>query len=406
MIEKSPPISSETKLSTRTIKKNIALMFLINFISALEFFSPIFTLYLEENLNSGILISAIFVGGSLTIVILEGPSGAFGDILGRKKILIIAAFGHVLALLFLILGGSIFWILLFKIIESIAMSLWSGIDIALIYDTLLHKPKETKDSFKKIIGIYNMLWPSGAILGALVGGILAEKSLLLPFIYTLIPWGICTILAFFLTEPPYEKPIHQSFLFQMKSSAKTIFNSRDLVLLIFTGFLAYATLEVPFQFRSVFFDDRGISTTYLGIISALSFVFSLLGSFFSDNISSRIGDKITLILSQALHGIFILIVTFISNPIILIGLFVFSSFFWGVRWPVMSYEINKRIKSSERATINSFFNLGKQAALVIFMPIFGGIMDLANVTFAFRIFTILQFGAAFLLIKLSKINDN
>ena len=154
MSEKPQPISYETKLSSGTIKKNIALMFLINFISALEFFSPIFTLYLEENLNSGILISAIFVGGSLTIVILEGPSGAFGDILGRKKILIIAAFGHVLALLFLILGGSIFWILLFKIIESIAMSLWSGIDIALIYDTLLHKPKETKDSFKKIIGIF------------------------------------------------------------------------------------------------------------------------------------------------------------------------------------------------------------------------------------------------------------
>lgn len=295
-------------------------MFLINFISALEFFSPIFTLYLQEKLNSGVLISAIFVGGSLVIAILEGPSGVLGDLLGRKKILVIAAFGHVLALLFLIFGGSIFWLQLFKIIESIALSFWSGIDIALIYDTLQNKPKETRDSFKKIIGIYNMLWPLGAILGALVGGLLAETSLLLPFIYTLIPWGICTILAFCFTEPPYDKPVHQSFLFQMKSSAKTIFNNSDLILLIFTGFLAYATLEVPFQFRSVFFYDRGISTTYLGIISAFSFVFSLLGSFFSDNISSWIGDKLTLILSQAFHGIFILIVTFISNPIIFIGL--------------------------------------------------------------------------------------
>ena len=61
MSEKSPPISIETILSRRTIKKNIALMFLINFISALEFFSPIFTLYLEENLNSGILISAMIL---------------------------------------------------------------------------------------------------------------------------------------------------------------------------------------------------------------------------------------------------------------------------------------------------------------------------------------------------------
>ena len=213
MSEKSQPISYETKLSSQTIRKNIVLMFLINFISALEFFSPIFTLYLQEKLNSGILISVIFVGGSLVVVIFEGPSGALGDLLGRKKILVIAAFGHILALLFLILGDNIFWILLFKIIESIAMSLWSGIDIALIYDTLQNKPKETKDSFKKIIGIYNMLWPSGAIIGALVGGLLAENSLLLPFIYTLIPWGICTILVLGLTEPPYDKPVHQFFLF-------------------------------------------------------------------------------------------------------------------------------------------------------------------------------------------------
>ena len=147
MSEKSHPISYETKLSSQTIRKNIVLMFLINFISALEFFSPIFTLYLQEKLNSGILISVIFVGGSLIVVIFEGPSGALGDLLGRKKILVIAAFGHILALLFLILGGNIFWILLFKIIESISMSLWSGIDIALTYDTLQHNPKENKDSF-------------------------------------------------------------------------------------------------------------------------------------------------------------------------------------------------------------------------------------------------------------------
>ena len=85
MSEKSHPISYETKLSSQTIRKNIVLMFLINFISALEFFSPIFTLYLQEKLNSGILISVIFVGGSLVVVIFEGPSGALGDLLGRKK---------------------------------------------------------------------------------------------------------------------------------------------------------------------------------------------------------------------------------------------------------------------------------------------------------------------------------
>lgn len=37
------------------------------------------------------------------------------------------------------------------------------------------------------------------------------------------------------------------------------------------------------------------------------------------------------------------------------------------------------------------------------MPIFGGIMDLDDIIFAFRIFTTLQFGAAFLLLRLSKI---
>ena len=107
-----------------------------------RFYYPVYALiFLEHGLSwedFGIL-NAIW---ALTIIILEVPSGALADTLGRKKLLVLAAICMVVemvALLFAPMNGSEYVFLLFalnRIVSGLAEAAASGADEALAYDSL------------------------------------------------------------------------------------------------------------------------------------------------------------------------------------------------------------------------------------------------------------------------------
>ena len=113
-----------------------------------RFYYPVYALlFLEHGLSwedFGIL-NGIW---ALTIILLEVPSGALADTLGRKKLLILGAICMVvemLALLFAPMNGSEYVFLLFalnRIVSGLAEAAVSGADEALAYDSLKEAGRE------------------------------------------------------------------------------------------------------------------------------------------------------------------------------------------------------------------------------------------------------------------------
>jgi len=357
-------------------------MYATTVIGGMLFFLPVIALYYEETLFSVTNVALIFAIEYFASVIFEVPTGAIADLFGRRKTIILDHIITLIALVFLFIGGSMTMFILYAVFNALAMSLNSGTDSAIIYDSLKEENKEKY--YKKIIGTYHALWPLGASIGSIIGGYLATVSLNFPVLITFIPISIALIFTFFLKEPKYEKEEHRNIAKQMVNAIKFILNSRQIILLVIAGFLFYGFGEAMHHLSPLFFRFHEIPIVYFGYIVAVSFGFSSLGHYFSHNISKWLGDKKSLIFAACLSPLFVILATF-NTGLLVAALFVIPSFFFGIRNPIINHLINLEVSSKKRATVLSINNLMNSFGFVIIAPLVGYFAELYTINMAFRI---------------------
>ena len=367
---------------------NISLMYFRNVIRGLVFFLPIIALYFEKDLFSITNVAIIFAVGGISLAIFEIPTGAIADLFGRKKTLLSSSFLLLISLIFLYIGGNMLMFILYAVISAFADALSSGTDSAIIYDTLKAEKKEKY--YKKIIGKYFALWPIGATVGSLIGGYLASISLSSPVLFTFIPQSIAFILLFFLKEPKYEKETHKNVIKHVFESSKIVIKNNQLIILLIGSFIIWGMSESTHRLNSLFFQFKDIPIIYFGYISAFIFGFSALGHYFSHDISKKLGNKTTLIISVIGTPLLILIATLTTKYTSAIFLAI-SSIFFGLRNPIVDYLLNREVSSNKRATIISTNSFMERLGIAIFAPFIGYIAELYTINTAFKISTILMF---------------
>jgi MFS family permease len=160
--------------------RNIRLFILFRVLFNARFYYPVFTvLFLDMGLSleQFLLLNAVWAG---TIILLEVPSGAMADTIGRRNLVIIAAVGMVLemALLsFLPLGSSVvvFWgLLLNRVISGSAEAMASGADEALAFDTLKAHGEELQ--WARVLDLQMRLQAGAFVFAMLVGALVYDAS--------------------------------------------------------------------------------------------------------------------------------------------------------------------------------------------------------------------------------------
>ena len=97
---------------------------------------PILTIFLVRNQLSPTEIGIVFAVGVLIGLILEVPSGAIADRIGRKTCLIISMLGCAASMFLFWLSHGFWGFLIANALYWAAGSLWTGTHNALIYETL------------------------------------------------------------------------------------------------------------------------------------------------------------------------------------------------------------------------------------------------------------------------------
>jgi MFS family permease len=138
------------KTAKQRAEKNLRLFICFRMLFNARFYYPVYALlFLEHGLSwedFGIL-NGIW---AITIILLEVPSGALADTLGRKKLLILAAICMIvemIALLFAPMNGGQYVFLLFalnRVVSGLAEAAASGADEALAYDSLKEAGMESE----------------------------------------------------------------------------------------------------------------------------------------------------------------------------------------------------------------------------------------------------------------------
>lgn len=306
-------------------------------------------------------------------VLLDIPSGALADVIGRKRTIIIGRiflFGSVVFFTIMTspLGawtGNILW--------AIGYTMQSGADTALLYDTLKEHGKE--DQFKRIEG---QAVGSRLILIAccsVATGLLASVALRLPLWiglpFTLVP----LVAAFFLKEPvPTEHYSAEKQMAVLKQGARFVIGSIEIRWMVGFAALLATTSKVWFFTYNPYFEVVGFPIAYYGVIFFFLNTVAWLSSHYAYNIEHYLGERRCIIGMVLCLGVPILLMGLVPiQPFVC--LVVVQNVVRGFMRPFVGDYMNRHITSNIRATVLSVQSSIANLTAIIGLAVFGLCMD-------------------------------
>eukprot|EP00040_Diaphanoeca_grandis_P002636 m.22301 g.22301 ORF g.22301 m.22301 type:complete len:411 (-) comp13765_c0_seq1:338-1570(-) len=363
------------------IEQNPSLLKTISIMAGARFEGPFLVLLLQGRLGSSLLTGTVLALSSITTVVLEIPSGVLADRYGRVPTLSLGYMFQLLQMTLLFLAcfgdaGTFSTQLLcfgYAVCRGTADALISGTDAALLFDTLKHVGRE--DSYANEAASTNM-WEVSAAVSAAVGGIMVHcsGSLVLPLFCSCCMTLLATLSSFRLTEAPHgnEKGTQASVGVHMRETIADIIGSRTLLLLFMYQLVTYATGEVAFQFRSLWYLEEGVPTEYHALAAIATFSMSAIGTRIAAYVDTGGPKALRLLLLCSLFTLItnLMAVTIFAGPLS-VGFAILPSLAWGMSWPAMSSLVNECAEPARRATLLSVASSFRELGFALAAPSLG-----------------------------------
>lgn len=347
--------------------------YLYSFFKNFAFFSavlvPFFTDWGHISLFQVQLLQSWF---SVWVFLLEIPTGAVADKIGRKHSLILGS--TTIALATIIYGSmpSFAIFLLAEFLFALGYALNSGADQALLYDTL--KVAGREDESKKILGRSDALMLAGMMVAAPVGSVLASSfGLNAPQYLTAIPMLIAASIAWSIPEPKYHSDSEsKKYLDIIKYGFSTIRRNPVIRTLAIDSVVVASAAYFVVWFYQPLMSNLGIPIMYFGLAHAGLLLSEILVSSHFHVLERLIGEgKAYLRNSAILVTLVFLLAAAFPHPVSLTLLIVIGGGIGYTRATYISSLANKHIDSTHRATTLSSIGMVRRLALVILNPIIG-----------------------------------
>ena len=368
-------------------------------------FMPIIWLFYQENglgLTDLFIIQSIY---SVTIALIEIPSGYIADVLGRRNSMIIGMFFGFIGMIIYSFSFGFEGFLMAALSLGIGQSFISGSDTALMYDSLVQLKRSNE--FIKLEGRTISMGNLAEAFAFIVGGLLAEISLRTPFYFQVGIAFIGFVIATLLVEPKMDrlkdgkskpwKNIKNIIRYSLKENLTLRYY------ILYSSIIGCGTLTMAW-FSQPYFISIGINSKfYFGLLGAILNLAVAIPSFYAHKIEESIKTKTLLILILLLICIcyFTMSLTTSLWGLLLLLLFYITR---GVATPVLRDYMNRHIPSEMRATVMSIRSFIIRILFASISPFFGYLADVYSLhqalLFSGILFLIL--GGSALLFLLSK----
>jgi MFS family permease len=359
-------------------RSNILKAYAAAFLKNLQFFGPIsvpyFLDWLRVDYTRMFVLQAWFL---FWVFVLEIPTGVVADKFGRKRSV---AFGCVLFaadMLFFGLSRNFYLLFAAEFLGAVGMTLISGADQALLYDSLIALKEEERARF--YLSRYEAAGTLGLLvsfpIGSLIAGLRNYPSLLpVPFAMTAVSAVFAAGVFLSMREPLRTKP-EEGFLKMGMLGLRTLFAHRELRAYVLNAVSISSVTFFAFWFYQPVTQRAGLGVAYLGFIGA---GFNLFSAILLTNVhflEKAIGVRRLLLLSALLPG-----VLFIALGLTHILAFAIPALFVlvgcrMVRIPILNGFINRHIESENRATVISSVSLLERLGTFLLYPIVGRLAD-------------------------------
>ncbi|MFT4712489.1 MAG: MFS family permease [Candidatus Azotimanducaceae bacterium] len=358
----------------RKLKRNITVLYIFSFFWMSMIIIPIIVPFFE---SKGLTLSQVFYLQAIFaffVVVFEIPSGYVADMLGRKNALLAGSLFHGLGYSWLYFADSFVGLVAFEMLVGIGLSLLSGADLSLLYDSqeaLGQSPEE------KTRGIANMRFSKSVAEGvsALIGGVLIAWSFEVTVIANAMAACVPLVLACFLVEAPFTKMAKGQHKENLKEVVYHLFvRDRFLRLICLnTTFFGLATFYVVWMLQP-YWREQGIPLTAFGLLwAAQSFLFAAATKACIP-LEKRFGARPLLIVMGLLPIFGYIGMSSLGG---VLGILLSFSFFLcrGINQVLLTDALNSRVSSSFRATANSMTSFTFRFIYIVTGPIVGLMID-------------------------------
>jgi MFS family permease len=361
------------------LEGNVPKLAAVRFLCFLHLMSAVIIPFFREwGRLSFVQIFALQTWFMLTSFLMEVPTGAVADRFGRK--VSVACGGFLLAAASL-LYGSFPHLAVFVAAEAlfaVAITLVSGADEALAYDSLLAQGREAEAS--RVMARLEAAKLAGILAGALLGAVVASRfGVRWPMLLQAVPLGLSGLVALTLTEPPRGKReaaesegylrLLSGGLHHFRSAPALRALALDQVacgtvawLVIWLYQLQLARVGVPLAGYGVVHAAMGLAQ--IALLSRLASVERAVGGRAHLARITAIVPPLAMLGLAAATGVPASIALIVAAAAAGLG-----------RPPLFSGPINRLIPSERRATVLSAVSAARTLAVAMVYPAVGAILD-------------------------------
>ncbi|MGE5594585.1 MAG: MFS transporter [Hyphomicrobiales bacterium] len=371
---------------TQHTTRNIRLLFLFWFLREFQLWIPVWIVFLT--LEQGFSLTNVTTAEGIYlvgVVLLEVPTGAVADRWGRSRSLALGALALGASILIFAFTTSFPVLLASFLLWSVATTLMSGADSAVLYDTLKVAGREAE--YERLAGRGAAFNWAGVGLATLLGGPVAEMFDIRATIFLGAATCLATAtVAFLLWEPPRTEASEGAptrYLASIGHAFRDIWNVPALRTVVLLTGGVYAALDVVGYLSQPYLVDRGIEVgTWFSLLQVPMFAAGLGGSLLAGMVRDRGGTTPALIAIPVLGaaGYFALA----ASP----GLTAYAAFpvvyaLVSCLQPLATGYVNRAVPSERRATVLSMHSMVSSLLLAGLSPGAGAITDHLGLAWAF-----------------------
>lgn len=226
-------------------KRNTRIITIMQFFQALIFVIPIWIVYQQQFL-SPTQITFLVGWGYLVQLLLELPTGAFADLVGKRISLLVSAGLTALSFALIPLAQDFGGFMILETLAGLGTAFFSGSQEALLYDSLKQDGKEAE--FRQELAKNGFWFQIGLMIATASGGFIYGLGHYLPYFASAAAAVGGGILAYWLIEPKIdtEKFSVASYWRQIVIGVKETTKTRETKL-VSTYYIVVGMSSTPFR---------------------------------------------------------------------------------------------------------------------------------------------------------------
>lgn len=362
-----------------SVESRIRTFYVYEMLVSFQLWSPFWTLWLFAHANpfQATLVDIVFWTVGLLVTM---PAGAIADRYGRKPALLLGASIWIVGIVLFGLADSLFIFALANGIWAFGAAFLWGTGAAYLFDTLAEGG--IQDRYPQIMSRVTMFTFLATAIAASLGGLLVHVTG--AFNVPLLLYAVPGLLALGVVSTFHEPAVHRmpatNLVAQIRGGLRTTRGSRQIVLVIVFQVLISVVTYVMAFFRPVFIADVvQRNNLLLGLVYGGFFGVAAVSGLSIGKLLDRRGETGALWLTFALVFPPFLVVYAVTLGIfppgvgLAIGVLAQTPYYviWGFEGPVITTIINRRVESSDRATVLAISSFFTTLALAIFEPMVG-----------------------------------